>query len=156
MARRFLPATVLERHRDFGRTFNATIDFDEPYRYGVVAAALYQHLVACAVREHLDAQTDLRQARADLARRLRVSPGWLVRKLHGQATASLEEMAEWLLELDLPAPSLDVALDAARRASPFDRDIEVVDAEDLSPEELDLARAEQLELLARLKAEVGE
>ena len=83
MARRFLPATVLERHRDFGRTFNATIDFDEPYRYGVVAAALYQHLVACAVRELLDAQTDLRQARADLARRLRVSPDWLVRKHHG-------------------------------------------------------------------------
>ncbi len=65
-------------------------------------------------------------------------------------------MAEWLLELDLPAPSLEVALDAARRASPFDRDIEVVDAEDLSAEELERVRAEQLETFARLRAEVGE
>ena len=65
-------------------------------------------------------------------------------------------MAEWLLELDLPAPSLEVALDAARRASPFDRDIEIFDAEDLSPEELERVRAEQLELLARRKEELGE
>ena len=65
-------------------------------------------------------------------------------------------MAEWLLELDLPAPSLEVALDAARRASAFGRDIEVVDAEDLSAEELERVRAEQLETFARLRAEVGE
>lgn len=82
-----------------------------------------------------------------------MSPGWLVRKLHGQATASLEEMAEWLLELDLPAPSLEMALDAARRASPFYRDIEIIDAEDLSPEELERARAEQLETFAHHRQE---
>ena len=105
-SQRFLPATILERHRDFGRVRNAVIDYDEPYRDGVVAGALYQHLVAFTVREHLDSQLEPHGALNELARRLEVSPGWLLRKLHGQAAASLDEMAEWLMELDLPAPPM--------------------------------------------------
>ena len=49
-----------------------------------------------------------------------------------------------------------MAIDAALRASPFDRDIEIVYAEDLSPEELERAQAEGLETLAWLKEESGE
>ncbi len=155
-SRRFLPATILERHRDFGRVPDAVIDYDEPYRDGVVAGAYYQHLVACTVREHLDSQPDPRAALDDLARRLGVSPGWLLRKLHGQAAASLDEMAEWLMELDLPAPSMQTAIDATLEASPFDRRLEIIHAEDLSPEELELAQAEQLEWVAQRRAELGE
>ena len=155
-SQRFLPATILERHRDFGRVLNAVIDYDEPYRDGVVAGALYQHLVACTVREHLDSQPEPRGALNELARRLKVSPGWLLRKLHGQAAASLDEMAEWLIELDLPAPPMQMAIDAALRASPFDRDIEIVYAEDLTPEELERAQAEGLARLAQLKDEHDE
>lgn len=155
-SRRFLPATVLERHRDFGRAPDAVIDYDEPYVDGAVAGAYYQHLVAFAVREHLDSEPDPRAALNDLARRLGVSPGWLLRKLHGQAAASLDQMAEWLMELDLPAPSMQTAIDAALQASPYDRDIEFVSTDDLSPEELEVVRAERLEMLARLRAVVGE
>ncbi|HET9090388.1 MAG TPA: hypothetical protein VFN54_08870 [Acidimicrobiales bacterium] len=153
--RRFLPASILQRHRDFGRVVDAIVDYDEPLRDGVVAAALYQHYVAYTVRESLASSPDLQAALRDLAARLRVSPGWLQRKLHGQASASLDEMAEWLIELDLPAPSFELAVDAAVKASPFDRNVVVVSAADLSLEELGRVQAEQLEMIARLKTEVG-
>lgn len=155
-SRRFLPASILERHRDFGRLWNAPVQIDEPYPEGVLAWAVYQHMVAFIVLGHLDSQTDPRRALEDLADRLRVSPGWLLRKFHGQASASLAKMAEWLIELELEAPSFETAIAAAIRANPYGRDLVAVPAEDVSPEELERVRAERLETLARVKEESRE
>ena len=59
------------------------------------------------------------------------------------------------MELDLSALPMQMAVDTALRASPFDRDQVIINADSLSPEEFERARAEQLEMLARLKAELG-
>jgi len=113
---RFVPARIFIRRRNFGRTAWGTLNSGEGLDEGLFAAAYFQHQAAFAVRDYLDHQADSHLALEELAHSLGENRDWLVRKLHGQATASLAEMSAWLIAVNYEAPLLDDAIAVAEEA----------------------------------------
>lgn len=112
---RFRPAVLLVDPRQFGRVETVTAWSPvQIYRPEVVAAAMLQHMSAFEVRRELGlipefapdarrdpAKTPVRSLE-DLARAMGESLRTLERKLNGQATASIQDLAGWAYHLDHP------------------------------------------------------
>ena len=111
MANRFVPASLCEHAREFGRVPRPEWKSGHVYRPEDVAAARLQHQVAYNVRktlhllnrrlpEHMRLDR-LRQdgfevtTLAELADLMGESEEWLKRKFNGQVTASLTDLAGW-------------------------------------------------------------
>jgi hypothetical protein len=118
MTRRFVPASLCETARDFGRVQDPVWRSGHPYRPEDAAAAWLQHRAAFEVRESLlllvrRLPKEMRLARlreqgigvtsiAELADLMGEQEVWLRRKLNGQVTASLKDLAGWAYHLNRP------------------------------------------------------
>lgn len=112
---RFRPAALLLDPRQFGRVESLTAwSPTQVYRPEVVAAALLQHMSAFEVRRELgqlpnfppDPRRTSERKRVseleDLAGAMGESVRTLERKLNGQATASIQDLAGWAYHLSNP------------------------------------------------------
>jgi hypothetical protein len=123
MASRFKPASLCEDPKAFGRVEKPQWSSGHPYRPEDAAAAWLQHQAAYAVREKLlllppaEGQRRLPEryridrltaagigvtTTAELAELMGESEIWLRRKLNGQVTASLTDLAGWTYHLNAP------------------------------------------------------
>jgi hypothetical protein len=115
---RFRPADLLANPREFGRATEPTgWKTADIYRPEFVAAARLQHVAAWEVRDalgiHADEPEPLRRNRLqksgatvcsleELAAAMGETPLTLMRKLNGQAAASLSDLAGWAYHLNWP------------------------------------------------------
>ncbi len=123
MADRFKPASLCEDPREFGRVGQPKWRSGHPYRPEDAAAAWLQHQAAYSVRETLlllppaEGKRRLPErvridtltaagigvtSTAELAALMGESEVWLGRKLNGQVTASLTDLAGWTYHLNKP------------------------------------------------------
>lgn len=89
ITRRFVPATVMERHCDFGRVLDGLVDLCIPYTHGETAGVIYEHYVACQVHNSFRELLDPEFALAHLAIHVDSSPSQLACKLYGRVLATL-------------------------------------------------------------------
>lgn len=118
MTPRFVPASLCDNPRQFGRVPDPAWRSGHPYRPEDAAAAWLQHQAAYEVRNALHLLNrrlpqEMRLAKlkeagvevasiAELADLMGEQEAWLRRKLNGQVTASLADLAGWTYHLNRP------------------------------------------------------
>ena len=86
----------MQNPRDFGRKYRPALTKTRYFTPAERASSWFQHQVAFAATQELKA---LGETTEWLAGRLNVTKPWLLKKLHGQAPASLQDLLAWALEL---------------------------------------------------------